>query len=418
MGARVLILILALAACEKQSKLYCEKHSGDLDNCGYLDAGIDARPVCASDMDCAGSPGAPYCELNLHECVECYQSGHCSANPVEKFCDLSTFLCTSCVRNTDCTSNVCLPNGQCGDDGNVAYVDPAMGADNADCKMATPCMTVDAALTTKKPYIHLTGMINEAVVIDAQSVTILADPGTVLTRSMNGVILAITASSDVAIYDLTIVGAAEKGIALDMNSTLRLNRVTITGCNGKDHRAIESKNATLFVSRSTIASNAGGGILVDAGSIYQITNSFIYRNGATDTATGGLTLAPTSSAFNRFEMNTVVDNVAKATAPGGVSCAASIAAPNNLVVHNASGTILLDTTQIQVGGCNFSDSHYGADLTEYMFKVPDGTGPWDYHINAGSMAIDRGVASDIKLDVDGETRPQGAMNDLGADEFK
>jgi len=418
MGARVLILLLALVACEKQSKLYCEKHPGDLDNCGFLDGGIDARPMCASDMDCASSPSAPYCELNLHECVGCYQSGQCTANPIEKFCDLSTFQCTSCVRNTDCTSNVCLPNGECGDDSNVAYVDPDLGGNNATCAMATPCKTVAAALTTKKPYIMLKGMIDEAVVIDAQAVTILAEPGTVLTRSSNGVILVITGSSDVSIFDLTIVGAAEKGIAVDMNSTLRVNRVTITGCDGKDRRAIEAKNATLFVSRSSIYSNLGGGILVDAGSIYQITNSFFYRNGDVGSATGGLTLLPTSSAFNRFEMNTVADNHAKATIPGGVSCSANIAAPNNLVVHNTSGTILLDTTQIQVGGCNFDDSHYGGDLTEYMFKVPDGTGPWDYHVNAGSMAIDRGVTSDIKIDIDGETRPQGAQNDLGADEFK
>jgi len=415
MGARILILILALAACEKTSKLYCEKHPRDLDNCGYLDAGIDARPACTSDMDCASSPAAPYCEPNIHACVECYQSGHCVLNPVEKFCELSTFLCTSCVRNTDCTSDVCLPNGECGDDGNVAYVDPGMGADNADCKMATPCKTVDAALTTKKPYIKLNGMIDEAVLIDAQAVTLIGDPGTTLSRSSNGVVLAVSGGSDVAIYGLTVIGAAEKGIFVDANSTLRLTRVAVTGCNAKDKRGIEIKDSTLIMTRSAVFENLGGGVIVDGMSIYQITNSMISRNGKADTAVGGLVLAPTSSTFNRFELNTVADNTAKLGVAGGVQCSSNIAAPNNLVVRNTTDILTLDTTQAG-GSCNFGQSIAKGDATDYMF-VNSETAPYDYHIGPGSLAIDRGVPSDIDIDYDGQPRPFNNTLDIGADEY-
>src|SRR5262249_7110923 len=115
-------------------------HPGDLVNCGYLDAGVDARPTCAADPDCATSPRAPYCEPNTRTCVECYLPEQCAANPVEKFCDLDTLQCTSCVAHADCTSQACLRDtGVCGDDSNVAYVDPVMGNDNATCNVSAKC---------------------------------------------------------------------------------------------------------------------------------------------------------------------------------------------------------------------------------------------------------------------------------------
>jgi hypothetical protein len=417
MVARVLIIaLLALAACKKQSELYCEMHPGDFEHCSYLDAAADARPTCGGDPDC--TPAAPYCEPNAHFCVECYLPDQCAQNAIEKFCDLSTFSCTSCVKNADCVpSNVCLPNGVCGDDGNVAYVDPAMGTDNADCTSAMPCDTVAAALATKKPNIKLTGTIDEAVAIASRAVTLIADPGTTLRD--NGVVLSITKGADVSIYDLTIVGSGEKGIAADMNSTVRLTRVQVTGCNAKDKRAVEVKNSTLLMNRCTIFSNQGGGVLVDAGSIYQITNSFIYRNGKDDSMVGGLSLLPTSSVFNKLEMNTIADNRATATAAGGVNCQTNIAAPNNLIVRNyAGGHAGLPTDNTGIPACDFAQSIRATDVPDFAFVTPDGEGPWDYHVTAGSMAIDRGVASDITNDVDGDSRPQGAQVDVGADEFK
>lgn len=41
----------------------------------------------------------------------------------------------------------------------------------------------------------------------------------------------------------------------------------------------------------------------------------------------------------------------------------------------------------------------------------------DYHIGPLSAAIDRGVATAVTLDVDGEARPDGAAPDIGADEY-
>lgn len=421
MGARVLILVLLVAGCKKESKLYCGMHPNDIDNCGYADAGIDARPVCMSDPDCAASPGAPHCETAAQVCVECYQDDHCAANPDKKFCDLDTFLCRICVKNSDCLSGACLPNGVCGDDANVAYVDPATPTPSTACTKAAPCKLVADALKTNRPFILLTGRISEAVSISGKSVTLFAEPGTTLTRPNSGPVLAVTAGSDVAIYDLTIVGNAEKGIAMDMGSTVRLSRVTITGCNTKDKRAIEAKSSTLIVSRSTIFANAGGGILTDASSNYHITNTFIYRNGQDAGAIGGASLQAASSGFNRFELNTVVDNRAKASpGVGGIACGATLPAPNNIIARNYSAglTSALTANQSLAGGCDFSQSQIATDVAAFAFVMPDGTGPWDLHVTAGSMAIDRGATSDLNLDFDGDPRPEGAKFDVGADEYR
>jgi hypothetical protein len=40
-----------------------------------------------------------------------------------------------------------------------------------------------------------------------------------------------------------------------------------------------------------------------------------------------------------------------------------------------------------------------------------------YHLTASSAAIDKGLSAGVRVDIDGESRPQGAGNDLGADEF-
>ncbi|HEY5952145.1 MAG TPA: choice-of-anchor Q domain-containing protein [Kofleriaceae bacterium] len=423
MVTRVLIALASLVsfvgACEKQSKLYCEMHPGDLDNCGYLDAGIDARPVCMTDQECTGLAGAPYCEPNAKFCVECYLPEHCSAVPGKPFCDPSTFLCTSCVKNLDCPSNVCLPNGVCGDDSNVAYVDPTAPMTNTQCTMAAKCKLIEDALLTKRPYIKLQGAISEVVAINSQSVTLIGEPGTTLTRPSNGVVMTVTGGADVSIFDLTIVGAAEKGVSADMNSTVRLTRVAVTSCNGKDHRAIEVKNSTLIMTRSSVFANVGGGINVDAGSIFQITNSFVFRNGSDTSMVGGLQLLPTSSTFNRFEFNTVVDNRATATAAGGINCQTNIPAPNNLIARNyAGGHANLPTDNTSLSACDFTQSIKAMDVADYAFVTPDGIGPWDYHVGAGSLAIDRGVTTDINIDVDGDARPQGTKVDVGADEFK
>lgn len=419
MVARVLILIVAVAGCEKQSELYCGKHPDDIANCGYSDAGIDARPTCKMAEDCTGA-AAPHCELASGSCVACLDDTHCTA-PSAPYCDTSTYSCKGCVSHTECPSQACLPSGECGGDDVVAYVDPQATAITG-CTVDDPCQLIEHALATDRPYIKLTGQIVEPVTISANNVTFLADPDTTLSR-VSGIVVTVSNGSTVAVYDLTIVGTNESGIVAT-ESTVRLFRTTLTGSSTKDKPAVEAKtSSTLTMSRCLVHSNPGGGIYADSTTTYNITNTFIYRNGADDGAYGGATLQATNPGERTFEMNTVVDNRAKvaASAAGGVACSAGgLAIPNNLIVRNYAGgsATALSANELLTGGCNTSGSMTGSDVMPYAFVMPDGPGPWDYHVGAGSMAIDRGSTSDIGFDYDGQIRPQGAAVDVGADEYK
>lgn len=411
MDARVLIALALTAGCMKDSKLYCEKHGADDPaTCGYFDASIDARPTCNADPDCTTGR----CETTSHYCVECLTNADCM-NSSRPLCDPDTWSCQGCVAHTDCASGACLPNGVCGDSSEVAFVDPT-GSATTGCSATMPCMKISDALATSRPFVKLTGSISEAVTI-AQNVTLLAAPDTTLTRANSGVLIDIKSNTDVAIYDLRLVGNGDSGI-VNAGATLRLTRVAVTGCNSKDKPAVESKGGTTIISRSQIYGNGGGGLLTDAMAAFSVTNTLIVHNGLADGTIGGAKFGATSSGQNRFELNTVADNVTAYANFAGVACGAtSLTIPNNIISHNlATGDVANTYANAYVFGCPLGSSKTAIDNTPFKF-VSDASQPWDYHIQLGSTAIDAGSTTDIGFDFDGDLRTPTAI-DVGADELK
>lgn len=418
MDARVLIAALALAAgCMKDSKLYCEKHGAeDPATCGYLDASIDARPMCNADPDCTGP--AARCEVTSHFCVECLTNTDCT-NTSRPFCDPDTYTCEGCVAHSDCPSGACLPTGICGEGAQVAFVDPLAVA-TTGCSSTAPCGKVADALKTMRPYVKLEGAISEAVSI-AQNVSILADPGTTLTRPNSGAVISVAAGNDVSVYDLRVIGNGDVGIA-NGGSTLRLTRVGVTGCNTKNKPALDAKGGTTIVSRCQFYGNAGGGMQTDATASFNVTNTFIVHNGASDSTVGGAKLGATSSGQNRFELNTVADNMTAYGTYAGVQCSpTNLTLPNNIISHNLAANDTVNTyanTAPQGLGCALGSSKTSIDNTQFKFVMDTGTAAdWNYHIQPGSTAIDAGSMTDINFDFDGDLRP-ATMLDVGADELK
>src|SRR5439155_17742220 len=93
-------------------------------------------------------------------CVGCLANTDC-LDAVMNHCDPATHSCRGCVLHSDCPSQACLPDGTCGDDGNVIYVDGA-GADNATCTQGSPCLTILHAatlLTQTRRYMKLSGAL-------------------------------------------------------------------------------------------------------------------------------------------------------------------------------------------------------------------------------------------------------------------
>ncbi len=187
---------------------------------------------------------------------------------------------------------------------------------------------------------------------------------------------------------------------------------------------IATNGGALTLSRSTLAINGGGGIaMAGGGTTFVITNNFIFRNGNSSTSSvGGALLIPTGSST--FEFNTVVDNLVKSggALAGGVACdETGFAAPNNIIARNEvngmASAANANTNSILL--CTFPTAVVATDLTALALVSPD-TSPYDYHLTASSTpAIDQATAdAAVKVDVDGDSRPQGAGYDIGADELK
>ena len=412
---RVLVVALAavaLAGCEKRSKLYCEKNPEDLANCEPTDAMVEPPMMCTDNTSCTDA-AKPFCELGAHICVECLASTDCTRDPGAPNCDPDSFTCEGCLAHTDCASNACLPDGTCGDDATVIYVD-AQGLDGNDCTSQKPCATLARGaevLTATRRYIKLTGAIVGSTTLTSKRASILAGPGTTLTGTADPVLKL--QMSEVKVYDLEILcgtSPAAGGVKSEMASTTTLSNVYIHGC-GKI--AIEAKGGFLIVQRSRIADN-NDGIVTDGSAGFSITSSIIVHNGNTGSSHGGVHIGTTVSGANRFEFNTVAHNTSKGGIglSGGVTCPVSVTrlpAPNNLIVANSP-----DNTYY----CEFDSSLVADDPTPMAF-VNATAAPYDYHIGATSTARDNvTAASTVDEDFDGQFRPLGPAKDFGADEFK
>jgi hypothetical protein len=321
----------------------------------------------------------------------------------------------------------CLPTGACGTDADVAYVDPS-GTDNNACTLATPCLKVMKALATRRLFIKFHGVTNEAVSINDQNVTLLADPGAKLTRTSNGLLLEIRGSSRVEIYDLEISGASgmnNPGISMPVGNTatLTLTRAVVTSNAGG---GISASGGALTVTQSTISSNAGGGISA-SGSQFDITNSFIVSNGGASAVFGGVTIdgiGVNAQGAHRIDFNTIAANLGPAGVNLGIACG-TVLTPltftNNIIYANiVSG----GGKQIAGMNCSTAYSDIGPDAAsgtgninaDPMFVNPALS---NFHLMSGSPAKDAAdPAATLSVDFDGDGRPQGAQRDIGADEVK
>lgn len=420
--SKVCVALLLLGSCySADNPNYCPNNPGS--NC---ENEWDASNTCSSNDQCA--PPTDVCDLGgTGTCVECTATQTSACNGTTPVCG-DDHACTRCTEHAQCeASGVCMSDGSCGDASQIAYVS-ASGSGTA-CTKGAPCPLLKDALAKNLPTVKIAadGAANDtaSVVIDGKTVAIVAERGAKLDRNNDGPVLEVrSANANVTIADLEITGASgasgADGILVTPNGgapKLTLTRVKVTANQGI---GINSQGGMLTVSQSTIASNQGGGISVGGGSTFSITNSFIYRNGNSTNATvGGASLAGASTSV--FSFNTVIDNQIQNSAAlsGGVFCdVAGLTASNNIVVRNFVNNDAQRTNSNTSGLCTYPTSKIATTVAGLNFQSPDDS-PHDYHLNAGSTAIDQATtATAIGIDVDGQTRPHGAAPDQGADEYQ
>jgi Right handed beta helix region len=408
---------------------------------------------CSSNAQCAAPTGV--CVLEERTCVQCTVAEASACVGTTPVCGTDN-TCGGCSQHSDCASAVCLPDGACGSDVNVAYVDPA--GTGTTCTKAAPCQKVDDALKTSRPFVKFRGVTDEAVVVDNRTVTFLADPGAQLTRSSGGAIVTVKdTGTSLAVYDLAISDAPNNangyGVLVPTGGgtpSVSLTRVTLQNNPGG---GISSSGATVTVTQSTVSGNQGGGISASGGTLtvtqstvsgnqgggisvagvattFSITDNIMIYNGralgAQASNFGGAAIT-SNTAGSKFERNTVAFNESNGlTFRGGTSCNAPLAtAAGNLLFHNAEpdggGGIKNDlTTQANLsGGCSFGNTlAVATDANNLGFQSPL-IAPFDFHLTAATPATIRDAGGACTgVDIDGDTRPQGVACDLGADEYK
>lgn len=286
-----LTMIVAMG-CRRTDPYFCE--NAPHHNClAIVDASPDTPNGCSANSDCAAPTAV--CDVPTRACVQCTASDHggCTGNlPV---CG-DDHSCRGCASHADCPASLaCLPDGSCGTDDNVAYVDPT-ATDNDVCTHSMPCTVVAKALAKNKPFIKFqgaTGMTDEAVTVNGgRAVTFLADPGARLTRT-KGSGPIVTVQDDVtslSIFDLTISDAPNNlssgfGCLIPTGGgmpTLALTRVTIANCPAG---GISVASGMVTISGSTIKDNGGTGI--QASGSTTISSSTISGNQGVGVQTSG-----------------------------------------------------------------------------------------------------------------------------------
>jgi hypothetical protein len=277
---RALVLVALLAACSKPNPYYCDDHPDD--NC-LIDASVDAPPGpqgCTTSADCGGT--TPVCAASN--------------------------VCTGCTSHGQCSSDVCLGDGSCANQADVAYVAPT-GDDTGTCTNAMPCRTIAFALPLAKPHIKIQGNLDEAVVVSSGTVHFHAERGTTLRRTQSpGPIFeargagTIVSLADVIVRDAS--GSTGSGISVPPgeNVELSLDRVFVLN---NAATGINVQGGKLTMSRSVVSGNSLGGAIISGG--FTITNSLFVANGNGVSTTGGLTLTPQTTG-STFKFNTVAAN--------------------------------------------------------------------------------------------------------------
>lgn len=427
----VLALVMVVGCGGGGSEKSCATSAECSTGAPYCADGASCSATCSGDADCPGfgqSTDEKFCEGG--SCVACRAEADCGAStPV---CDEGA--CRRCERNDECDSGVCATDGSCVAEGSVLYVSPNGGSET--CTKAAPCtLAKGIALTPPRQFIVvLPGthtLSNTLAMSGTRSLIGSGDPRPIITRTGTGPIITVIsgAGSDISLDHLQLSGATSigggqtgwavlcpDGTQMGMRGTVRMRDALVTQ---NESGGIEARKCTVEISTSTFTSTANAvsvvdtnatihrntfnnntrAVFLDAG-VFVVTNNFIYRNET------GIELF--ANAGSVVEYNTIADN-----SMFGFSCQGFDAAEqfgNNLLARNPENLP-------NPFNCSFPNTiSAGTDIAPIKFKSPD-VAPFDYHIQAGSSALDLGSTGKVTTDFDGESRPFGSGADIGADEL-
>ena len=462
MNIRIAILIVGFAAvgCTKHNPAVCcntptQCSSFGLDGVTGCDTGkvCDSdgaciSPQCASSAECANA--TPYCSSaglcemacttdsecpgggqtanQIHcsggACVECADAADCPATaPV-----CASSACRICQQNSECASEVCATDGTCVAADMIAYVDSA-GSDGADCSQATPC-SLSHGTSLGRTYTVMapgTYQVTQAVTLAGTRWLIGNGAQPSVSRTTPGPIVSIGGASHVQISNVLFSGAKNTsatsydGSAIQcasVTSTLDLTDVVATG---NAYFGVDASSCGVTATRSAFTHNGDSGIFVlDNPATFDRCD--FYRNGGDGLAFDGTLLQATNSFFTGNTRNgaivstqTVGGKIEFSTAAGNVKNGIEIGLPASVsfqLSNDLAAGNVMNPVECDGGTCPQPGSIVmGMDSSTAHF-----VSGFDFHITAGSVAIDAAAGGTLDHDFDGDVRPKGAARDVGADE--
>jgi len=217
------------------------------------------------------------------------------------------------------------------------------------------------------------------------------------------------------------------GGRLEIRDNLIADNQTSEGTDGSGG-GLYLQNTVLIMERNLILRNRatgsllaqGGGMRIATCSAFTLTNNIVAQNEASEQGSGVAIFDSAGSLAH----NTIAENF-DGIGVGVEVHGGTVVLSNTILVDNAigitvidGGTAILEST-LWDNGLDWGGDGTIVTGTHNYWGSPAFVNPADdnYHLRAGSAAIDVGVDAGVNTDIDGEPRPRGSAPDLGADEF-
>jgi hypothetical protein len=386
------------------------------------------------------------CDVDASGCIECATNEQCDTSQV---CDAASGHCRGCLADDECDSRVCdLSTGACVAESAVVYASPN---GTGTCSLSQPCSLTKAyssAANAAPPRLirMLPGTYTSALradVLTSSPVRVIATDANIVVV---GDVAAIVVDGGASLEVRNLSSASERQVQCGLASTsapqstisLSSAKLSMVGmglafetqrCELSLRDVDLTTNVDIIGTRNDTSFKADGFYVHGSGTVNTIVGAGsrvsidIVNAVLEDTSIVTFfsdTSAPGSSV--RFAYSTLLLRVSQNVCDGITAQYRSVLFENTIVASQGAFDTFANPNP---ANCTF----VGTMLTRQS-NVPPGAvvadprfvdlGTHDYHLQAGSPAIDAAVQATANPDHDleGVSRPQGVKADLGAYEYR